>query len=131
MTTIFYKKLLGRYEIVEISDPRGETIRIEFEEPIDANIILSDMPYPVTRGVCNITSCEIVDGYIVPKLYTGGSIQSLEGFIVKKGAVMRKPADEEYTRRLCANLDGLLARICSLEAKVCELQNKIERKITF
>ena len=131
MTTIIYKKILGRYEIIKIDERGGENMRIEFEDPIDASLIISDTPHPVVRGVCDVKCREILDGFITPKLYTGGNMQTLEGFTVKLGAVIKNPADDEYVRRLSEVADGLLLRICRLEAALCEIENKIERKITF
>ena len=131
MTTIIYKKLLGRYEIIEINGHRGEQVRIEFEEPIDGSLVLSDLPFTVMRGICSIDNSVLKDGYILPKLYTGGNMHTLEGFIIKKGAIIRDTPNEEYTKRLCVTVDALLTRIQQLEIKISELENKTERKITF
>ena len=131
MTTIIYKKILGRYEIIEINVSSRENLRIEFEEPIDANLIVSDIPYSVVRGVCNIPINKIPDGRVVPRLYTGAGVEMLEGFIISDGIVAREPVSDDYARRLSLTVDVLLLRIRNMETRIAELENKIERKIVF
>ena len=131
MTTIFYKKILGLYEISEISEVCDGCIRIEFEEPLNAKLVISDLVLDVSCGVCSINADKLSDGEYAPKLYTGTVMQSIEGFIVKKGAVIQKNYDDDYVRRLSGTVDTLLHRIQSLEAAMNEVQDKIERKIVF
>lgn len=131
MTTIIYKKLLGQYEITEINEHGSGRIQIEFEEPIDGNIIIRDLTLPLLRGVCSIECNKLEDGYITPKLYTGGLMHTIEGFIIKNGEIIRKGLDEEYVRRLSQVADALLLRIESIEKTITEIENKIERKIIF
>ena len=131
MTTIIYKKLLGRYEIHKIDEGGGESIRIEFEEPIDGSIILCDTPYSIRCGVCNIKKSTLTDGELIPKLYTGTAVMNIEGFIISHGAVVRKSPDADATRRLCAVVDELFYRVRALEDSISDIQNKIERKIQF
>ena len=131
MTTVFYKKLLGRYEITKISEHGVGGIQIEFEEPIDGNVIICDETLPLLRGVCNIDAQRLEEGYIIPKIYTGGLIHTVEGFIIKRGEVIRRGPDEEYVRRLSEAANDLLLRVERLEKSIAEIQNKIERKIIF
>ncbi|MBE6644635.1 MAG: hypothetical protein E7612_04555 [Ruminococcaceae bacterium] len=131
MTTVFYKKLLGRYEITKISEHGVGGIQIEFEEPIDGNVIICDETLPLLRGVCNIDAQRLEEGYIIPKLYTGGLIHTVEGFIIKRGEIIRRGPDEEYVRRLSEAANDLLLRVERLEKSIAEIQNKIERKIIF
>ena len=131
MTTIFYKKLLGRYEITEIREHGVDGIQIEFEEPIDGNVIICEETLPLSRGICNISATKLREGYIAPRLYTGGLIDAIEGFIIKKGEVIRKGLDEEYVRRLSEAANTLLLRVESIEESITEIENKIERKIIF
>ena len=131
MTTVFYKKLLGRYEITKVSEHGVGGIQIEFEEPIDGNVIICDETLPLLRGVCNIDAQRLEEGYIIPKLYTGGLIHTVEGFIIKRGEIIRRGPDEEYVRRLSEAANDLLLRVERLEKSIAEIQNKIERKIIF
>ena len=131
MTTIFYKKILGQYEITEISELSGKEIRFEFEEPLDGNLLISNAVFDISSGVCQLEAERIPDGEITPKLYTGGDMQKIEGFIFKHGAVIQKMPDSDYTRRLSITVDALLRRVDALEKALAELENKTERKISF
>ena len=131
MTTIFYKKILGNYEIAEICASSSEEIRLEFEEPIDGKIVISSSVFDLYHGVCKIKTTNLTDGEISLKLYTGGIMQKLEGFIHKNGAVIQKTPDTDYAKRLAITVDALSVRIQKLERVLLEIENKIERKITF
>lgn len=131
MTTVFYKKILGNYEISEICESTGNGARLEFEEPIDGKIVILSSVFDLSRGVCNIKASHLPEGDLVPKLYTGGDMQKIEGFIHKLGAIIRKTPDADYARRLAVTVDALFSRVQGLEAVLDEMKNKIERKITF
>ena len=131
MTTIFYKKILGRYEISEITEPSDKEIRFEFEEPIDAKLLVSDAVLKVESGACLVEKARLSEGEISPKLYTGGGMEKAESFILTSGAVIRKPSDTDYARGLAITVDALLSRVGALETRLAELENKTERKITF
>ena len=131
MTTVFYKKILGHYEISEICESSGEDIRFEFEEPIDGKLVISNSVFDIFHGVCQTKVSNLSEGDISPKIYTGGDMQKIESFIVKQGAVLRKARGEDYIRGLSVTVDALLCRVQILEEKIAEVQNKIERKITF
>lgn len=131
MTTVFYKKILGNYEISEICESSTEELRLEFEEPIDGKIVISSSVFDLYRGVCKIKTTNLPSGEISPKLYTGGIMQKLEGFIHKSGAVIQKAPDTDYAKRLAITVDALSVRIQKLERVLLEIENKIERKITF
>ena len=131
MTTVFYKKVLGNYEISEICESAADDVRLEFEEPIDGKIVISSSVFELSRGVCRIKITNLTEGDLAPKLYTGGNMQKIEGFIHKRGAIMRKPLDQDYARRLSLTVDALFTRVQKLEKVLLEIENKIERKITF
>ena len=131
MTTIFYKKVLGQYEISEISELSDEEIRIEFEEPIDGKLLISNAVFELASGVCRVKKDRLSEGEIDPKLYTGRDICKIEGFILSHGAIIRKGPDLDYIRRLSITVDTLIQRVDRLEAALGELEKKTERKITF
>ena len=131
MTTIFYKKILGRYEISEITELADKEIRFEFEEPIDGKLLISNAVFELSNGVCQVKKERLSEGEITPKLYTGGGMDKIEGFILSGDAVLRIPVDSDYTRRLSITVDAILMRVNALEKSLEELENKTERKITF
>ena len=131
MTTIFYKKILGRYEISEIRELADKEIRFEFEEPIDGKLLISNAVFDISSGVCITQKERLPEGEISPKIYTGGVMQKIEGFVLTDSAVIRKPPDSDYARRLSITVDTLLKRVATLEKALGELENKTERKITF
>ena len=131
MTTIFYKKILGRYEISEISNLPGEEITFEFEEPVDGKLLISNSVFDICGGVCRIIAARLPEGEIAPKLYTGWGMHKIEGFIFKHGAVIQKAPDSDYVRRLSITVDAILHRMDAIEKALGELENKTERKITF
>ena len=131
MTTIFYKKILGAYEISKITSPTDSDMRFEFEEPIDGKLLISNAVLELSSGACEVKKNRLLEGETEPKLYTGGDIQKIEGFILSSGAVIRKAPDQDYARRLASSVDALLHRVSALEASLEELKNKTERKITF
>lgn len=131
MTIIVYKIRLGRYELTDIKDSGGEEIRIIFEEPTDGKLTLGERVFNVTRGICKLTSRELPEGDISPKLITGGVIRTLEGFVSRGGSVIRKCPDEEYIRLLAKTADELTARVKSLEDSLLEIKNKISQRIVF
>ena len=131
MTTIFYKKLLNKYEITKIEVGSGEGVCIRLDEPTDAKITLCKASFDLVRGICTIPDCVLVDGEAEPILYTSHGREFLEGFILKRGAVIQKNPDSEKVRHLTAVADNLSKRVGDLEALVEQIQNKIERKISF
>lgn len=131
MTTIFYKKVLGSYEISEVCEAPGEEVVLEFEEPIDGKIVIASSVFELSHGVCKAKTAKLPDGEISPKLYTGGIIEKIESFIHKSGTVIQKAPDADYVKRLAITVDAIFCRIQRLERLLGEIENKIERKITF
>ena len=130
MTTIVYKRILGRYEIGEISTTEGYGAVIEFEKPIDGTLIVGTVTVQIKRG-CGRTELLPSDGDYAPKLYTGGTLENIQGFTVSSGAVIPTPEDSEYLSRLALCVDSLLKRVGALEMALSSVEEKIERKITF
>ena len=131
MKTIIYKTCINRYECVEIRDGGGDEIEFIFDIPLNARMTLSGVVVDIFDGVGRVKIKKLPEGDISPKLYLGGRIHMPEGFTVTGGAVIRKPAGEEYLRHLSSFCEELSARIEVLERKADEIQNKITQKIKF
>ena len=131
MKTIIYKKRAKRYECVEIRDGGGDEIEFIFDLPINAKMTLSGAVVKIENGVGRVMLKRLPEGDISPKLFLGGKIHTPEGFTVTGGAVIRKPAGEEYLRHLSSFCEELSERVGELESKTDEIQNKITQKIKF
>ena len=131
MTTLIYKNLLGRYELSDVKSLGGEDVRIIFEEPFDGKLTLGERVFNVTRGICKLHSSELPEGEISPKLITGGSIKTLEGFISHGGSVIRKCPDSDYIRLLTKSVDELYKRVGGIESSLTEIKQKLNRTLEF
>ena len=131
MKTIIYKKRAKRYECVEIRDGGGDEIEFIFDLPINAKMTLSGAVVKIENGVGRVKLKRLPEGDISPKLFLGGRIHMPEGFTVTGGAVIRKPAGEEYLRHLSSFCEELSRRVEALERRADEIQNKITQKIKF
>ena len=131
MTTIFYKKILGSYEISEITQSSVGDLKIEFEAPFDGKLLIESSVFDIYRGVSTIQTRHLPDGEISPKIYAGSGMERIEGFILSRGAIVRKAPDADYVKRLSITTDALLSRVQKLEAALGKIENKIERQITF
>lgn len=129
--TLIYKKRLGRYDCVKITNGDSKGIRIVFEEPIDGKITIGNYVARLSRGVAEIDTARLSDGKISPKLYSGGKIYALEDFILYEGRISTPVPDSEYIRRIYENLDSLSERVSILEEKNEEIMKKMSQTLNF
>lgn len=131
MRTIVYKIRLERYEIAKISEGCEDEITLQLEEPLDGNILIEKSAFPLKRGIAKIPADQLSEGEVSPKISTSSGTKRLEGFIFKRGAVIRKHPDADYVRSLAEATDSLLKKVSALEAEIEEIKNKISPKIHF
>ena len=130
MTRIVYKKILGRYMIASISEADGEGLSIELSAPIDATVAIGKEVYKMKCGVCDVINA-LPDGEISPKLYTGSEMCPIESFINKNGEIHKASISDELVRSAFAGIDALEERLATAEALICDLEDKISRKINL
>ena len=93
--------------------------------------MIADRVYTVRRGLCNIEERALRDGEITPRLVTSCGVNTIEGFIVKGGAIIKKEPDAEYLRRAVRITQELCERVSALETELRALRSKTEGKIEF
>ncbi len=129
MKTIIYKKRLNQYECTEIQDGGGDRVKFVFDYPINAKMLISKTVVNVADGIGMTSIKKIPEGDVSPKLFSGSSVYTLEGFTVNKGAIIRRCADENYIRNLGRFCEELSIRFEKLEKQNEQLQTLMTQKI--
>ena len=131
MKTIIYKKRLGRYECVKITDNGGKDFKIVFDEPIDGKLSAGKGVFDVRSGVSTGLIASLGEGEIVPKLYSERKQLPLEPFTVSCGAVLPSRVNDEYARHLGEHYEILKVRIDTLEKALKDIYEKINQPLNF
>lgn len=131
MKIIVYKMRSKTYECTSIKDDGGDDVRIIFDKPITASLAVGTHTKPVIRGICKTRVSELPDGECAPILFASGKRHKLESFFVKDGILQRRSPDSQYIRELCENYSSLEKRVCELESKLANINDKITQKINF
>ena len=131
MKTVYYKKLIDKYECVEITNGDGDSFMITFDDPIDGELLLGNKSVNVRCGVATGRIDSLADGEIKLKLYTGGSLYYPTPFIVAGGVLYKKHLDDEAIMRLMQGYEALIKRVDGIEAELEAVNEKIDRPLKF
>ena len=131
MKIIVYEKRQDWYECTYIHDDGDDKVKIVFDEPFDAKLTFGESVFTVSSGIAVLDVSALCDGETNPKLFLGNRVISLEGFILKSGAVVGKKPDAEFERRLSKQAEELFSRMSRAEGAIKDIYEKIEQKISF
>ena len=131
MTTIVYKKILNCYRIVKIHTDGSSEIVLQFANAIDAKLFIGKSALEVRCGKAEVKKAALCDGEICPKLYTGATLEEIEGFIFTNGAVLRKSLDESYVRELSEAVEEISEKLAEYESAISEIRCRIDGKLKF
>lgn len=131
MKTVYYKKLIGKYECTRITNGDGDELKITFDEPIDGELMVGGTSFKVRGGVATGRAESLPEGEIKPKLYTGGSLHYPAPFIVANGVLYRTQINDEALMRLMESYEALTKKVDGIEAEIKAVNEKIERPLKF
>ncbi len=131
MKTLVYEIRAGRYECASFKDGEGDEVKFVFEQPIDANLTIGERVYLLSRGTVRVKISDICEGEVHPRLYAGGRMHKLEGFIVKKGEIIPLAPDADYIKRLGGICEELTRKIKSIESELELINKKIYQPLEF
>jgi len=131
MTILVYKSIIGRYELASISHDTGDGLTVIFEEPLDGKLIIGERVLNVKCGISKSESFILPDGDVTPRLVTSGGVKTLEGFISRRGEIIKKVPDAEYIRNIASALSALIGRVAANEAAIEKINEHINQKIEF
>ena len=131
MKTIVYKLIANEYKISEIIDGGAGDIRIVFETPKNAKLIIGGEDFAVRGGVSLIEASRIPKGAVRPILFFSGRFSELEGFVVENGVILTHECHRESVEALTLMQAELKRRVLTLEEKILALEEKINLKINF
>ena len=131
MKIIVYKKILNQYRITEIRGKSGSAIRLKFEEPIEAKLLIEKSAFDISCGIADIPCNEISDGEIRPNLYTGAGKEEIESFIMLAGAPILNNPDAEYIRQLGEAYEKLSKRLDEYGEEILKVKERLDKKLNF
>ncbi len=127
MKIIIYEKSVIGYEISEIQDGGGTTLKLILPTPTDGMLKIGCLSEKAELGVCTIEIERLENGSYTPVVFTSSGTLKLEGFILHNGIIHRKDPDSEYIRALSEKLREASERIEILESELSRIKEKIEK----